>query len=58
MVPVDVDGQICHFCSQVFVTEQILVNKSDQSDHPHQRELWCFVEVLNKVEAEAMPTKI
>ena len=20
MVPVDVDGQICHFCSQVFVT--------------------------------------
>ena len=23
MVPVDVDGQICHFCSQVFVREQI-----------------------------------
>ena len=23
MVPVDVDGQICHFCSQRFVSEQI-----------------------------------
>ena len=58
MVPVDVDGQICHFCSQVFVREQILVNKSDKSDHPHQREPWCFVEVVNKVGAEAMPIKI
>ena len=25
MVPVDVDGQICHFCSQVFVREQIAI---------------------------------
>ena len=25
MVPVDVDGQICHFCSQGFVPWQILV---------------------------------
>ena len=41
-----------------FVREQILVNKSDKSDHPHQREPWCFVEVVNKVGAEAMPTKI
>ena len=32
---------------------QILVNKSDKSDHPHQREPWCFVEVVNKVGAEA-----
>ena len=23
MVPVDVDGQICHFCPQVFVREQM-----------------------------------
>ena len=38
------------------LTEQILVNKSDKSDHPHQREPWCFVEVVNKVGAEAMPT--
>ena len=58
MVPVDVDGQICHFCSQVFVREQILVNKSDKSDHLYQREPWCFVEVVNKVGAEVMPTKI
>ena len=58
LVPVDVDGQICHFCSQVFVREQILVNKSDKSDHPHQREPWCFVEVVNKVGAEAMPKQI
>ena len=50
MVPVDVDGQISHFCSQGFVIrEQILVNKSDKSDHPHQRETWCLVEVVNKV---------
>ena len=41
---------------QVFVREQILVTKSDKSDHPHQREPWCFVEVVNKVGAEAMPT--
>ena len=35
MGPVDVDGQISHFCSQGFVIrEQILVNKSDKSDHP------------------------
>ena len=34
----------------------ILVNKSDKSDHPHQREPWCFVEVVNKVGAGAMPT--
>ena len=39
-------------------TEQILVNKSDKSDHPHQREPWRFVEVVNKVGAEAMPIKI
>ena len=53
MVPVDVDGQISHFCSQGFVIrEQILVNKSDKSDHPHQREPWCFVEVVNKSEHE------
>ena len=26
---------------------QILVNKSDKSDHPHQREPWCFVGVVN-----------
>ena len=58
MVPVDVDGQICQFCSQVFVREQILVNKSDKSDHPHQREPWCFVEVVNKVGAEVMPKLI
>ena len=58
MVPVDVDGQICQFCSQGFVREQILVNKSDKSDHPHQREPWCFVEVVNKVGAEAMSIKI
>ena len=38
-------------------TEQILVNKSDKSDHPHQREPWCFAEVVNKVGAEAMPKK-
>ena len=57
MVPVDVDGQICHFCPQVFVREQILVNKSDKSDHPHQREPWCFAEVVNKVGAEAMAKK-
>ena len=37
-------------------TEQILVNTSDKSDHPHQREPWCFAEVVNKVGAEAMPT--
>ena len=30
-------------------TEQILVNKSDKSDHPNQQEPWCFVEVVNKV---------
>ena len=49
MVPVDVDGQISYFCSQGFVIrEQILVNKSDKSDHPHQWEPWCFVEVVNK----------
>ena len=41
-----------------FVREQILVNKSDKSDHPHQREPWCFVKVVNKVGAEAMPIKI
>ena len=35
---------------------QILVNKSDKSDHPHQREPWCFAEVVNKVGAAAMPT--
>ena len=52
MVPVDVDGQICHFCSQVFVTEQILGNKSDKSDGKHG----VFVEVVNKVGAGAMPT--
>ena len=45
------------YCS-VFVPWQILVNKSDKSDHPHQREPWCFVEVVNKVGAEAIPTKI
>ena len=50
MVPVDVDGQISHFCSQGFVPWwQILVNKSEKSDHPQQREPWCFVEVVNKV---------
>ena len=48
IVPVDVDGQICHFCS--------LVNKSDKSEHPHQQERWCFVEVVNKVGAEPIPT--
>ena len=33
MVPVDVDGQICHFCSQGFVPWwQILVNNSEKSD--------------------------
>ena len=37
---------------QVFVREQILVNKSDKSDHPHQWEPWCFVEVVNKSEHE------
>ena len=37
-------------------TEQILVNKSDKSDHTHQREAWCFVEVVNEVGAGAMPT--
>ena len=53
MVPVVVDGQISHFCSQGFVIrEQILVNKSEKSDHPHQREPWCFVEVVNKSEHE------
>ena len=25
------------------------MNKSEKSDHPHQREPWCFVEVVNKV---------
>ena len=35
---------------------QILVNKSDKSDHPHQREPWCFAEVVNTVGAAAMPT--
>ena len=38
--------------------EQILVNKSDKYDHPHQREPWCFVEVVNKVGAEVMPKLI
>ena len=33
------------------------MNKSDKSDHPHQREPWCFVEVVNKVGSEAMPKK-
>ena len=28
---------------------QILVNKSEKSDHPPQQEPWCFVEVVNKV---------
>ena len=60
----------CHMCLHIqtlhcvfsfhhifsFVPWQILVNKSDKSDHPHQREPWCFVEVVNKVGAEAMPT--
>ena len=50
MVPVDVDGQISHFCAQGFVIrEEILVNKSEKSDHPPQQEPWCFVEVVNKV---------
>ena len=40
----------------ICVREQILVNKSDKSDHPHQQEPWCFVEVVNKVGVEAMPT--
>ena len=45
--------QISHFCSQGFVIrEQILVNKSEKSDHPHQREPWSFVEVVNKSEYE------
>ena len=35
---------------------QILVNKSDKYDHPHQWEPWHIVEVVNKVGAEAMPT--
>ena len=34
----------------------ILVNKSDTSDHSHQWELWCFVEVVNKIGVEAMAT--
>ena len=43
-------GQISHCCSQGFVIrEQILVNKSEKSDHPPQQEPWCFVEVVNKV---------
>ena len=29
--------------------KQILVNKSEKSDHPPQQEPWCFVEVVNKV---------
>ena len=37
-------------------TEQILVNKSDKSDHPNQQEPWCFVEVVNRVGSKAMPT--
>ena len=28
------------------------MNKSDKSDHPHQWEPWCFVEVVNKSEHE------
>ena len=44
------------YFSAVCVREQILVNKSDKSDHPHQQEPWCFVEVVNKVGVEAMPT--
>ena len=43
----------CVVHTVVHITEQILVNKSD---HPHQREPWCFVEVVNKVGAGAMPT--
>ena len=43
--------------SYIHIPWQILVNKSNKSDHPHQREPWCFVEVVNKVEAEAMPNK-
>ena len=46
----------CVVHTVVHITEQILVNKSDKSDHPHQREPWCFVEVVNKVGAAAMPT--
>ena len=38
--------------------EQILVNKSDKSDHPHKQEPCYFVGVVNKVGIEAMPTKI
>ena len=34
--------------------EKILVNKSDKSDHPHQWEPWCLVEVVNKIGAGAM----
>ena len=42
--------------TEELIREQILVNKSDKSDHPHQWEPWCFVEVVNKVGAETMPT--
>ena len=42
--------------SSICSVSQILVNKSDKSDHPHQREPWCFAEVVNKVGAAAMPT--
>ena len=39
--------QLC--VSSGVIREQILVNKSAKSEHPHQREPWCFVEVVNKV---------
>ena len=35
---------------KVFVKEQILVNKSDKSHHPHQWKPWCFAEIVNEVQ--------
>ena len=40
---------------KVFVKEQILVNKSDKSDHPHQWKPWCLAEVVNEVKAGTTP---
>ena len=43
---------------KVFVKEQILVNKNDKSDHPHQWEPMHFAEVINKVGAATTAKKI
>ena len=59
MVFIDVDGEICHFCSQGFVLLQILLvlKRRNPFENPTINTIGtaCFAEVVNEVKAGTTP---